>query len=214
MSKSKLIVIGTAAVCGVLAVSGVSIYRAEARTTAVPVAKPVPAAQDGPSSFIRAYNKGEAPPAPDFAFDPMTMGRASIKLVKPPGQEWQGRVQMPTLADGRLNVVVQPDIRVPGVAIVPGYFRFVVEFIQVENCCGEGEQKETKLARHEFDPFRVDQGQALTEPVELPVPHPGPDCNINVQVEEGCYETDADVGGIPTHWERRANQQVTIRADG
>ena len=46
------------------------------------------------------------------------------------------------------------------------------------------------------------------------MPHPGPACNINVQVEQGAYETGADIGGIPTHWERVANQQMTIRADG
>lgn len=141
----------------------------------------------------------------------MLQGVTGIRLVRPPGQEASARIALARLQDGRLDVIVQPDIRVPGRAIVPGYYRFVVEFIQVENCCGEGERTEVRLARYEFDPFRVNQGEAYAGAVSLPVPHPGPACNINVQVEEGCYETEADIGGIPTHWERRANEQVSIR---
>ncbi len=199
--------------CSALVLTQVSLLQVKARPS---IAKTLAIRQPLQGGLhVDIYRHGEQPPPrPDFVFDPRTMGRTSIGLVPPPGQEQKAVVQMPKLADGRLNVVAQPDIHVAGLAIFPGYYRFVVEFIQVENCCGQGEQKETKLARYEFDPFRVNQGEAYTAPVELPVPHPGPACNINVQLESAGYETDADIGGIPTHWDRAANQQVSIRADG
>lgn len=215
MTRSRRLILGSTLVGGVALATSAAFLMPRAPALSSPVRGAEPASSGESRIEVYRYKRGQEPPLPPPGpIDPATDGGASVWLVRPPGQERTAVVDLPRLPDGRLDIEARPEIRVPGRAILPGYFRFVVEFIRVENCCGEGEQEETRLARYEFDPIQVNQGQAYTEPVSLPVPHPGPACNINVQVEQGCYETDADLGGIPTHWERVANQQVTIRADG